>query len=285
MSPLAHDEIEELLGAYALDAVDPDEAERRSRRHLADVPALPRRGRRPPRGRRASSATPAAPPPTGCGTASPRQLEEHAAADAPRAARTARRRSIPLAPRRRERTNRVVVGRARRGRRAGHRGARRPGRPPAGPARRHGVGPRGDHARRRPPTRPSTTPTRVKVQLQSSDGEVTARAVVLPDGSGFLMAHELPGPRRRPHLPAVGRHRHRQPRLARPPRRRPRHRRLPGRHRPRRRSPSPRRRPAACPVAEPAGDGRHLRLTRRAGQVRDLACSYPPWDSNPEPAD
>ena len=36
-------------------------------------------------------------------------------------------------------------------------------------------------------------PEAVKVQLQSSDGEVAARAVVLPDGSGFLMAHELPG--------------------------------------------------------------------------------------------
>jgi hypothetical protein len=36
-------------------------------------------------------------------------------------------------------------------------------------------------------------PDSVKVQLQSSDGEVTGRAVVLPDGTGFLMAHELPG--------------------------------------------------------------------------------------------
>jgi hypothetical protein len=32
-----------------------------------------------------------------------------------------------------------------------------------------------------------------KVQLQSADGQMTARAVVLPDGSGFLVAHELPG--------------------------------------------------------------------------------------------
>jgi anti-sigma-K factor RskA len=35
-------------------------------------------------------------------------------------------------------------------------------------------------------------PGATKVELQSSDGEVRARAVVLPDGSGFLMAHELP---------------------------------------------------------------------------------------------
>ena len=36
-------------------------------------------------------------------------------------------------------------------------------------------------------------PDGVKVQLQSPDGELTARAVVLPDGSGYLMAPELPG--------------------------------------------------------------------------------------------
>ena len=36
-------------------------------------------------------------------------------------------------------------------------------------------------------------PDAVKVQLQSSDGDVTGRAVVLPDGTGYLMAHELPG--------------------------------------------------------------------------------------------
>ena len=36
-------------------------------------------------------------------------------------------------------------------------------------------------------------PDAVKVQLQSSDGAVAGRAVVLPDGTGFLMAHELPG--------------------------------------------------------------------------------------------
>ena len=36
-------------------------------------------------------------------------------------------------------------------------------------------------------------PDAAKVQLQSSDGEVTGRAVVLPDGTGFLIAHELPG--------------------------------------------------------------------------------------------
>ena len=65
-------------------------------------------------------------------------------------------------------------------------------------------------------------PRRAKVQLQSSDGEMTARAVVLPDGSGFLMAHELPGLDERPHLPALGRHGHRHPGVARPARRRPR---------------------------------------------------------------
>ena len=33
----------------------------------------------------------------------------------------------------------------------------------------------------------------MKVELQSSDGETTASAVVLPDGTGYLVAHELPG--------------------------------------------------------------------------------------------
>jgi anti-sigma-K factor RskA len=36
-------------------------------------------------------------------------------------------------------------------------------------------------------------PDATKVQLQSTDGTTIARAVVLPDGSAYLMGHELPG--------------------------------------------------------------------------------------------
>ena len=53
-----------------------------------------------------------------------------------------------------------------------------------------------------PPGRTDATATRegrerrtsaVKVELQSDDGDTAASGAVLPDGSGFLMAHELPG--------------------------------------------------------------------------------------------
>ncbi len=44
---MAHHEIEELLGAYALDAVDADEA-RLVEDHLADCPVLSGRGGRAP---------------------------------------------------------------------------------------------------------------------------------------------------------------------------------------------------------------------------------------------
>jgi anti-sigma factor RsiW len=43
-----HDDLQSLLGAYALDALDPEEVAA-VEEHLARVPTLPGRGGRPPR--------------------------------------------------------------------------------------------------------------------------------------------------------------------------------------------------------------------------------------------
>ena len=74
MSTHTHQEIEELLGAYALDAVDDDERDL-VEAHLAGCPRcraeVAATARRPP-----SWPTAAIEPPRACGTASPRSLEE-----------------------------------------------------------------------------------------------------------------------------------------------------------------------------------------------------------------
>ena len=99
---------------------------------------------------------------------------------------------VPLAPRRREPQQPVVAAALGAAAAAGHRGARRQ------------VVRQQDQLDDMESALDETTlqaaanqafddPDAVKVQLQSSDGSMTASAVVLPDGSGYLMAHELPG--------------------------------------------------------------------------------------------
>lgn len=191
MKPLAHEAIQELLGAYALHAVDADEAEVVDR-HLEGCPRcraeveghrevatlLANSGGAAPEGLwdRIASQLEEAPPPM--------RLE---VSDRPGAAAV-----IPLAPRRRPPASRWVAA-------------------VVGAAAVFAIAVLGSQVVRQQDRLDAmradlelTTlqaaanqafddPGAVKVQLRSSDGAVTARAVVLPDGTGFLMAHELPG--------------------------------------------------------------------------------------------
>jgi Anti-sigma-K factor rskA/Putative zinc-finger len=151
VSPLAHEEIQDLLGAYALDAVEPDEA-KLIERHLETCPRcrseveghrevaslLGNSGGDAPDGvwDRIADQLDDIPPPM--------RLDLHDGAAT----------VTPLAARRRERTNRFIAAAA---------------------------------------NRAFDDPDAQKLQLQSADGAMTARAVVLPDGRGYLVAHELPG--------------------------------------------------------------------------------------------
>ena len=187
MSPLTHEDVQELLGAYALHAVDPEEvalveehlescprcrAEVEGHREVATL--LGNSGGDAPDGLwdRIASQLEESPPPL--------RLEVQGGATV-----------TPLAPRRRA-TSRVVVA-------------------ALGAAAALAIAVLGAQVVRQQDrldgmesALEETTlqaaanqafddPAGTKLQLQSSDGAVSARAVVLPDGSGFLMAHELPG--------------------------------------------------------------------------------------------
>ncbi len=106
MKPMTHEEIQELLGAYALDAVDPDEAEV-VELHLAELPPVPVGGGGPSTRWPPPSPTPVATPRRACGIGSPdssRRRRRRCAWPSP----TRPRHVIPLAPRRR-RANRLVL--------------------------------------------------------------------------------------------------------------------------------------------------------------------------------
>ena len=108
------------------------------------------------------------------------------------AGRPGHRRS-PLAPRRRERSNRFVAAALGAAAALVDRGARRPGGPPAGPARRHGVRARGDHAPggRQPGLRRSRRREGAAPVLRRRRSPRAPWSS--PTAAGFLMAHELPG--------------------------------------------------------------------------------------------
>ena len=189
---------EELLGAYALDAVDDDERAA-VEAHLPTArgagPRSTTTARSPP-----TSPSPAPPPPTGCGTASPSHRRRAAAAAAPGRRRRCRagghgpaaRRGGSVTGRRRLAAAAAVIA-ASASSVAGVRQQRRD--------RRHGAG---AEPRRPSPTMPSPSPDARIAELASTDGEVLARAAVLPDGDG-LRAGRGPARPRRAHLPAVGR--------------------------------------------------------------------------------
>ena len=189
MTSLTHEDIQELLGAYALHAVERDEAEL-IEAHLHTCPRcraeveghrevatmLGNSGGDAPEGLwdRIADQLETTPPPM--------RLELQAPPG----------NVAPLAPRRRERSNRFVVA-------------------ALGAAAALAIAVLGaqvvqqqdqldemesaleDATLDAAANQAFDDPDAAKVQLQSSDGEVAARAVVLPDGSGFLMAHELPG--------------------------------------------------------------------------------------------
>ena len=189
MTSLTHEHIQELLGAYALNAVEPDEAELIAA-HLDTCPRCRAEveGHREVASMLGNSGGDA---PEGLWDRIADQLE-----DTPPPMRLdlqpSPRNVTPLAPRRRERTNRFVAA-------------------ALGAAAAVAIAVLGvkvvqqqDQLDDMESALEATTleaaanrafddPDAVKVQLQSSDGAVAGRAVMLPDGSGFLMAHELPG--------------------------------------------------------------------------------------------
>jgi len=186
-----HDEIAELLGAYALHAVEPDEAALIDA-HLEDCPRcraevaahrdvaalLGNSGGDAPEGlwERIASTLEEAPPPMRLSVS-----EAAPGADV-----------VPLAPRRRTRGNRVVVAAL-----------------SAAAALVIGVlGVKvvqqedqldrvqqalGDDAMLRAANVALVDPDAARTTLASPNGTMQAAAVVLPDGSGYLMAEDLPG--------------------------------------------------------------------------------------------
>jgi len=188
VSPLTHEEIQELLGAYALDAVEPDEAEAIDH-HLEGCPRCRAEveGHREVASMLGNSGGDA---PDGLWDRIASQLEETPPPmrlDLPEGPATV----TPLAPRRRERTNRVIT--AALGAAAALAiavlGAQVVDQQQQLDDMESAVG---EATLQAAANRAFDDPDALKVQLQSPDGEVTARAVVLPDGSGFLVAHELP---------------------------------------------------------------------------------------------
>lgn len=188
MSDLTHDEIAELLGAYALNALDDDERgvvdahldgcprcrdEVHGHREVASL--LGNTGGDAPDGLwdRIASTLEEAPPPMRL------SLPDGQAS------------VIPLAPRRRQQGNRIVVG-------------------AIGAAAALTIGVLGvkvvqqddeidrissaleDDALLTAANLALVDPGAVQSKLTSADGRFSASAVVLPDGTGFLMVHDLP---------------------------------------------------------------------------------------------
>jgi len=187
--PLTHEEIQELLGAYALHAVEPDEADIVDR-HLEDCP----RCRSEVAGHREVATllgNTGGSAPVGLWERIARELEE-----APPPMRlnlpAADGRVIPLAPRRRARTNRLAMS-------------------ALGVAAALAIGALGAQVVRQQDrldrfegaieegTMLSLAnvalrdPNAVQAELESIGGEVSGTAVLLPNGTGFLMGHDLPG--------------------------------------------------------------------------------------------
>jgi len=187
--PLAHDEIEEVLGAYALNAVDSDEAAL-VEQHLEGCP----RCRSEVAGHREVATllgNTGGDAPAGLWDRISVQLEESPPPmrlDLPGALGTI----TPLAPRRRERSNRIVAV-------------------ALGAAAALAIGVLGAQVVRQQDQLDRfeaaiedgsllsaanvalRDPEATKVELTSADGTVSVTAVVLSDGTGYLMANELPG--------------------------------------------------------------------------------------------
>jgi len=188
VSPLAHEEIQELLGAYALHAVLPDEAEA-IERHLEECPRCRAEveGHREVASMLGNSGGDA---PDGLWDRIASQLEEtpppmRLDLDAGSPGVT------PLAPRRRDRTNRFLAAAISAAAALaiavlGAQVVRQQHRLDDMEAAVE------DATLEAAANRAFDDPDALKLQLKSADGETTARAVVLPDGSGFLVAHELP---------------------------------------------------------------------------------------------
>lgn len=189
MSPLTHEDLQELLGAYALHAVDPDEAAL-VEAHLEECPRCRAEveGHREVASMLGNSGGDA---PEGVWDRIASQLE-----DTPPPMRlevqTETGAVIPIAPLRRNRTNRAVAA-------------------ALAAAAALAIAVLGVQVVRQQDqlddmesALDETTlqaaanqafddPDAVKVQLRSPVGDTTASAVLLPDGSGYLMAHELAG--------------------------------------------------------------------------------------------
>jgi hypothetical protein len=189
VSTFAHEEIQALLGAYALDAVEPEEAAA-IEDHLQTCPRCRAEveEHREVAGLLGNAGGDA---PEGLWDRIAGQLE-----DAPPPLRLAVQDGTtavtPLAPRRRERSGRLLAG-------------------AIGAAAALALAVLGVQVVRQQhrlddmesalaqsdleaaASRAFDDPGARTLQLQSADGQVVARAVVMPDGSGFLMAHELPG--------------------------------------------------------------------------------------------
>lgn len=180
MRPLAHEEIQDLLGAYALHAVEPDEVEV-VERHLEECP----RCRAEVAGHREVATLLG-----NTGGAAPEGLWDRIASQLEEAAPPMRLslpvgqgNVIPIAARRRQRTNRLMVA-------------------ALGAAAAVVIGLLGAQVVRQDgriqdlesAMDGSTINNGVALAtLASPDGSVTADAVLLEDGTGYLLASALPG--------------------------------------------------------------------------------------------
>jgi anti-sigma factor RsiW len=188
VTDLTHDEIADLLGAYALNAVDPDERDAVDA-HLAGCP----RCRDEVQGHREVAALLG-----NAGGDAPEGLWDRIAStleEAPPPMRLSLPSGdasvIPLAPRRRQRGNRIVLA-------------------AVGTAAALTIGVLGvkvvqqddeidrisaaleDDGMLTAANLALVDPRAVQSKLTSADGRFSASAVVLPDGTGFIMIHDLP---------------------------------------------------------------------------------------------
>ena len=186
-----HDEVAELLGAYALNAVDPDERAL-VEAHLEDCPRCrgelqrPRGGRRAPRQQRRATLPP------GCGTGS---------------RPPSRRRRRPCgsswtAPGRDARVVPITAARSYRGRRVWAAAAAAAvaviallGVEVVRQDDRIGTlqSALSDEGLMRAANVALADPDAVTANLSSTDGALHASAVLLPDGTGYLLAEDMPG--------------------------------------------------------------------------------------------
>jgi hypothetical protein len=170
VTPLTHEEIQELLGAYALNAVDPEEVEL-VERHLDECP----RCRSEVAGHREVA--------TRLGNAggdAPEGLWDRIASHLEETPPPLR---LPLAPRRRVRSNRLVAA-------------------ALGAAAALAIAVLGVQVVRQQDQLDRfesaledgsmLDPDAARAELQSADGEVRGAAVVLSNGTGYLMVDELP---------------------------------------------------------------------------------------------